>query len=80
MNSGWTPREFREVVRAGNWTGPTAGCCPGHVQANLVALPACGVTPEAALLAAGPELAVTHAPGHMLITDLRDDAFLDEAG
>jgi len=31
---------------------------------------ACGVTPQAALMHARPELAITHAPGSMLITDL----------
>jgi uncharacterized protein YcsI (UPF0317 family) len=31
---------------------------------------ACGVTPQAALLAAGLPFAITHAPGHMLVTDL----------
>lgn len=31
---------------------------------------ACGVTPQAALLQARVPLAITHAPGHMLITDL----------
>jgi uncharacterized protein YcsI (UPF0317 family) len=30
---------------------------------------ACGVTPQAALLAARPPIAVTHAPGCMLVTD-----------
>lgn len=30
---------------------------------------ACGVTPQAALLAAEPELCITHAPGCMLVTD-----------
>lgn len=33
---------------------------------------ACGVTPQAALVASRPAFAITHAPGHMLITDLRD--------
>jgi uncharacterized protein YcsI (UPF0317 family) len=34
---------------------------------------ACGVTPQAALEAAGSlvPLAVTHAPGHMFVTDIR---------
>lgn len=36
---------------------------------------ACGVTPQLALLAAKPEIAVTHSPGCMFVTDLRDDAF-----
>ncbi len=31
---------------------------------------ACGVTPQAALQQARPELCITHAPGAMLITDL----------
>jgi uncharacterized protein YcsI (UPF0317 family) len=31
---------------------------------------ACGVTPQAALVQAAPPLAITHAPGSMLITDL----------
>ncbi|MBV9383782.1 MAG: putative hydro-lyase [Streptosporangiaceae bacterium] len=33
---------------------------------------ACGVTPQAVLAAARPPFAITHAPGHMLITDARD--------
>ena len=33
---------------------------------------ACGVTPQAALAAARPALCVTHAPGSMLVTDLRN--------
>jgi uncharacterized protein YcsI (UPF0317 family) len=31
---------------------------------------ACGVTPQAAIAAARPSFAITHAPGHMLITDV----------
>jgi uncharacterized protein YcsI (UPF0317 family) len=33
---------------------------------------ACGVTPQAVLAAARPPFAITHAPGHMLITDARE--------
>ncbi|MBX7103315.1 MAG: putative hydro-lyase [Gemmataceae bacterium] len=33
---------------------------------------ACGVTPQAALMAARPAFAITHAPGHMFVTDWRD--------
>ena len=36
---------------------------------------ACGVTPQVALLAAKPDLAITHAPGHMFITDRMDEEF-----
>ncbi len=40
---------------------------------------ACGVTPQAALMEAKPPFAITHAPGHMFITDLRSEE-LDELG
>jgi uncharacterized protein YcsI (UPF0317 family) len=36
---------------------------------------ACGVTPQLALAAARPQLAITHSPGCMFITDLADAAF-----
>lgn len=34
---------------------------------------ACGVTTQQAILEAKPELAITHAPGHMFVSDLKDD-------
>jgi uncharacterized protein YcsI (UPF0317 family) len=33
---------------------------------------ACGVTPQAVALSSRPSLMITHAPGHMFITDRRD--------
>jgi uncharacterized protein YcsI (UPF0317 family) len=36
---------------------------------------ACGVTPQVALMALRPQIAVTHAPGHMFVTDRRDEEF-----
>lgn len=33
---------------------------------------ACGVTPQAALTEARPPFAITHKPGHMFLTDVRD--------
>ena len=35
---------------------------------------ACGVTPQEALLNAKLPLAITHAPGHMFVTDVREEA------
>ncbi len=37
---------------------------------------ACGVTPQAMVMESRPSLAITHAPGHMLITDARDSDYL----
>ena len=36
----------------------------------------CGVTPQAAVMESRPDLAIGHAPGHMVITDARDSAYL----
>jgi uncharacterized protein YcsI (UPF0317 family) len=33
---------------------------------------ACGVTPQAVAAASRPELMITHAPGHMFVTDVPD--------
>ena len=33
---------------------------------------ACGVTPQAAVMASRPSFAITHSPGKMLVTDMRD--------
>jgi uncharacterized protein YcsI (UPF0317 family) len=38
---------------------------------------ACGVTPQLAIAAARPDLAITHSPGHMFLTDWRDEAFCE---
>jgi uncharacterized protein YcsI (UPF0317 family) len=40
---------------------------------------ACGVTPQVALMNAKPDLAITHAPGHMFVSD-RLDAEYEVAG
>ncbi|MGN8159659.1 putative hydro-lyase [Salinisphaera sp. RV14] len=37
---------------------------------------ACGVTPQAAVMETRPAIAIGHAPGHMLITDAPDRAYL----
>jgi uncharacterized protein YcsI (UPF0317 family) len=33
------PSELRNLIRKGEWRGPTSGLAPGYVQANLVMLP-----------------------------------------
>ena len=34
-----TPVEARRLIRAGTFTAPTSGLCPGYAQANLIILP-----------------------------------------
>lgn len=46
------------------------------VQINPGEVPvywACGVTPQVALMKNKPDLVITHSPGHMFITDLRNE-------
>jgi uncharacterized protein YcsI (UPF0317 family) len=38
---------------------------------------ACGVTPMEAIMRAKPKIAMTHEPGHMLVTDVRDEDLRD---
>lgn len=36
---------------------------------------ACGVTPQAVAMKAKPDIMITHAPGHMFISDVRDENY-----
>ena len=46
---------------------------PVEVKSNEVPVFwACGVTPQSVLMASKPKFCITHAPGHMLVTDLRN--------
>ena len=36
---------------------------------------ACGVTPQSVILQSRPAFAITHAPGFMLVTDVRNSEF-----
>ena len=48
---------------------------PAEVPAGTVPMFwACGVTPQVAIRAAKLPIVITHKPGHMLITDIADDA------
>lgn len=49
---------------------PDFGDAPDIRDGDIPVFWACGVTPQAAIMAARPALAITHAPGHMLVTDI----------
>ena len=53
-------------------THPDFGDCVEIQDGDVPIFWPCGVTPQAAIMAAKPELAITHAPGHMFITDVRN--------
>jgi uncharacterized protein YcsI (UPF0317 family) len=58
-----------EDVARPDW-GDAAPVLPGHVTVFW----ACGVTPQVAIEQAGLPICITHKPGHMLITDVPEDA------
>jgi uncharacterized protein YcsI (UPF0317 family) len=51
--------------------GDPVDAAPGDVPVFW----ACGVTPQTAVMASRPPLAITHAPGHMFITDVPDAVY-----
>lgn len=55
---------------------PDFGDAPEIRDGELPVFWACGVTPQAAIMASKPPFALTHAPGHMFITDVSDSAYL----
>jgi uncharacterized protein YcsI (UPF0317 family) len=55
---------------------PDYGDPPALEPGDVPVFWACGVTPQAMVLESRPELAITHAPGHMLITDAPDADYL----
>ena len=54
---------------------PDFGDPPVIEEGDVPVFWACGVTPQAVVMESRPEIAITHAPGHMLITDARDSAY-----
>lgn len=61
------------TIGIANLDKPDFGDAPDMRQGDVPVFWACGVTPQSAIRRARPEIAITHEPGHMLITDLRTD-------
>ncbi len=53
---------------------PEWGDAPPPVDDNIPVFWACGVTPQNAILRAKLPLSITHKPGHMLVTDVDEQA------
>ena len=63
---------FPEEIGIGDIAKPDYGDAVPVEQGELPVFWACGVTPQAAIVAARPPFAITHAPGFMLVTDLQN--------
>ncbi|GAB3269014.1 putative hydro-lyase [Microbacterium lacusdiani] len=55
---------------------PDFGDAPEMRDGEVPVFWACGVTPQAAIMASRPPFALTHAPGHMFVTDVPDTEYL----
>jgi uncharacterized protein YcsI (UPF0317 family) len=61
-----------ELIGITDLAKPWAGD-PSEVREDeLPVFWACGITPQSVVLDAKPSLCITHAPGHMLVTDVRN--------
>lgn len=65
-------RAIRPGSASGTCPGPTSGIRWSPSRGTCRCSGACGVTPQAAVAASRPPFAITHAPGRMLVTDVRD--------
>jgi uncharacterized protein YcsI (UPF0317 family) len=63
---------FPELIGIADLAHPWAGE-PTEVHADELPLFwACGITPHSVVLESRPSLCITHSPGHMLVTDLKN--------
>jgi len=82
--SGRTPAVHGAPVHIGDpaslgiadLTRPDFGDAPEVRDGEIPVFWACGVTPQAAIMASKPPFAVTHAPGYMFITDVPDAEYV----
>ena len=61
-----------EAIGIRNLDEPWAGDPTEVRDGELPLFWACGITPQSVVLEAKPSLCITHAPGHMLVTDLEN--------
>ena len=63
-----------ETIGIGDLTQPDYGDAVTIHPDEIPVFWACGVTPMEAITHAKPDLAITHEPGHMFVTDVLDDS------
>jgi uncharacterized protein YcsI (UPF0317 family) len=63
---------FPEQIGITNLGEPWAGDATEVKEGEVPLFWACGITPQSVVLDAKPSFCITHAPGHMLVTDLEN--------
>ena len=65
---------FPEAIGIEDLHAPDFGDSVPVEDGELPVFWACGVTPQAAVMAARPEFVITHSPGCMFVSDVRDES------
>jgi uncharacterized protein YcsI (UPF0317 family) len=65
---------FPEAIGIEDLGEPWAGDPTEVREGELPLFWACGITPQSVVLDAKPTLCITHSPGHMLVTDLKNES------
>lgn len=65
-----------EAIGITDLSAPDFGESVEIAEGHIPVFWACGVTPQAAVMESKPDIAIAHSPGHMLITDARDQEYL----
>ncbi|MDF0748701.1 putative hydro-lyase [Marinobacter sp. 71-i] len=62
------------LIGISNLSAPDYGDSVSVGENEIPVFWACGVTPQQVLIDSGIEFAITHSPGHMLVTDIPDNS------
>jgi uncharacterized protein YcsI (UPF0317 family) len=68
---------FPEAIGITDLSHPWVGDATDVLEGELPLFWACGVTPQSVVLDARPSLCITHSPGHMLVTDLKNSSLIE---
>ena len=66
---------YPEVIGIKDINSPDFGDPPLMKDGDVPVFWACGVTPQAVAMASGVDFMITHSPGHMFITDVKNTEF-----
>lgn len=64
-----------EEIGIKNIADPEYGDAVSVKKGEVPVFWACGVTPQSVAISSKPDIMITHAPGHMFITDMKEDFY-----
>ncbi len=67
-----------EAIGIADVTRPDFGDAVSIYEGEIPVFWPCGVTPQSVVMSSGVEFAITHAPGHMLVTDVKNKELMEK--